>query len=63
MHIIQPSLFDFEVFVKEKNHSRLVGVLEVLPVEKLLMAGAGTLDGTQGVFVTRDVVSSDCRVA
>jgi len=39
MHIIQSPLFDFEVFIKEKSHSsRLVGVLEVLPAEKLLMA-------------------------
>jgi transposase len=38
MHIIQSPLFDFEVFIKEKSHSRLFGVLEVLPVEKLLMA-------------------------
>ena len=38
MHIIQSSLFDFEAFIEEKSHSRLVGVLEVLPAEKLLMA-------------------------
>jgi hypothetical protein len=36
MHIIQSPLFDFEAFIKEKNQSRLVGVLEALPAEKLL---------------------------
>ena len=38
MHIIQPPLFDFEAFIKEKRHSRLIGVLEALPAEKLLIA-------------------------
>lgn len=38
MHIIQPPLFDFEAFIKEKSHSRLVGILEALPAEKLLIA-------------------------
>jgi transposase len=38
MHIIQSPLFDFEAFIQEKNHSRLVGILEALPAEKLLLA-------------------------
>lgn len=38
MHIIQSPLFDFEAFIKEKSQNRLVGVLEALPAEKLLMA-------------------------
>jgi transposase/IS5 family transposase len=38
MHIIQPPLFDFEAFIKEKSHSRLVGILEALPAEKLFIA-------------------------
>jgi transposase len=38
MHIIQSPLFDFEAFIKERKQSRLVGVLEALPAEKLLIA-------------------------
>ena len=38
MHIIQPPLFDFEAFIQEKSQSRLVGILEALPAEKLLIA-------------------------
>ncbi len=38
MHIIQSPLFDFEAFIQEKSQSRLVGILEVLPAEKLLIA-------------------------
>jgi transposase len=38
MHIIQSPLFDFEAFIKEKSQSRLIGILEVLPAEKLLIA-------------------------
>jgi transposase len=37
MHSIQSPLFDFEAFIKEKSQSRLVGILEVLPAEKLLL--------------------------
>ncbi len=37
MHIIQSPLFDFEAFIKEKSQCRLVGILEVLPAEKLLL--------------------------
>jgi transposase len=37
MHIIQSPLFDFEAFIKEKSQSRLAGILEVLPAEKLLL--------------------------
>jgi hypothetical protein len=38
MHIIQSPLFDFEVFIKGKSRSRLIGILEALPAEKLLIA-------------------------
>ena len=38
MHIIQSPLFDFEAFIQEKSQSRLVGILEALPAEKLLIA-------------------------
>jgi len=38
MHIIQPPLFDFEAFIQEKSQSRLIGILEALPAEKLLIA-------------------------
>jgi transposase len=38
MHIIQFPLFDFEAFIQEKSSSRLVGILEALPAEKLLTA-------------------------
>jgi transposase len=38
MHIIQSPLFDFEAFIKGKSQSRLIGILEVLPAEKLLIA-------------------------
>ncbi len=38
MHIIQSPLFDFEAFIQDKSRSRLVGILEALPAEKLLIA-------------------------
>lgn len=38
MHIIQPWLFDFEVFISVKETNHLVQVLEALPAEKLLRA-------------------------
>jgi hypothetical protein len=48
MHIIQSPLFDFEAFrlsaflseafIKNNSHGRLVGVLEALPLEQLILA-------------------------
>jgi len=38
MYIIQSPLFDFEDFIGDKSRSRLVGILEALPAEKLLIA-------------------------
>jgi len=40
MHIIQPPLFDFEVFIGTKGSDLLVMVLEALNAEKLI----GTLE-------------------
>ena len=38
MHIIQPPLFDFEEFVRDRRNDRLAIVLEALPAERLIAA-------------------------